>query len=171
MEGAVSTTFVHAQYCLARCCHYVDGAPVTKDQYEAILNRLPTPPNQTAGNPLAFHEVIIPCQNIGLHKAVEQEIGFYLGEPRDHAVGFTIEFSGPLNVYDSKSRKFLRTATENDVKRWNDAIEAGVRKAGELRANWPRKDSEDVASGPGKSLLTADWRSLTKGGKDDTRGG
>ena len=96
MEGPVSTTFTHVQYCLARCCHYVDGAPVSKDQYEAILSRLP-------GNQMAFQEVMIPCQNIDLHKAVGKQIGFYLGEPRERTAVFTIKSSGPLNVYDAKS--------------------------------------------------------------------
>jgi hypothetical protein len=171
MEGPVNTTFMHAQYCLARCCHYVDGAPVSKDQYEAILSRLPSPPRQTPGDPMAFQEVMIPCQNIDLHKAVGQQIGFYLGEPRDRTAVFTIKSSGPLNVYDVKTREHLQIATEEDVKRWNDAIEAGERKAEELEKNWPRKDHENAASGPGKSLLTAQWRNLTKAGKDDTRGG
>ena len=148
MEGPVSTTFVrHAQYCLAQCCCYVDGSPVSEDQYEAFRNRFPTTPNQTAGNPLAFHEVIIPCQNIGLHKAVQQQIGFYLGEPRDHAEAFTIDFSGPLNVYDAKSRKYLRMATVEDVKKWNDAIEVGQSKAEELEKNWPRKGQEHSTNG------------------------
>jgi hypothetical protein len=174
MREPVSATFVmHAQYCLARCCHYVDGGPVSEDRYEVLLSRLPSPARQTQTprNPMAFQEVMIPCQNVDLHKAVGQQIGFYLGEPRDRTAVFTIKFSGPLNVYDAKSREYLRIATEEDVKKWNDAIEAGVRKAGELEKNWPRKDHENTANGPGKSLLTAAWRSLTKAGKDDTGGG
>ena|ERR1700693_2366071 len=148
MENPVSTPFVmlHAQYCLARCCHYVDGAPVSKDQYEAILSCLPSPPRPTPGNPMAFQEVMIPCQNVDLHQAVGQQIGIYLGEPRDRAAVFTIKSSGPLNVYDAKSREYLRIATEEDVKKWNDAIEVGVREAGEFEKNWPRKDHEYAAN-------------------------
>jgi hypothetical protein len=141
MEGPVSTTFArHAQYCLAGCCHYVHGRPVSEDQYEALLSRLLSPPGRIAGNPMEFQEVMVPCQNIELHKAVGQQIGFYLGEPKNRT-------AGPLNLYDAKSREYLRLATEEDVKKWNDAIEAGVRKAGKLEKNWPREDQESAANG------------------------
>jgi hypothetical protein len=151
MKVAGSTTFVmNAQYCLARCCHYVEGGPVSEDQYEANLSHLPSPPRQTLGNPKAFQEVMIPCQNIDLHKAVGQQIGFYLGEQRDRTAVFTIKPSGPLNVYDAKSREYLRIATEEDIKKWNDAIEAAVREARELEKNWPGKNHETAANGPRK---------------------
>jgi hypothetical protein len=151
MEDPVSPTFLlHVQYCLARCCHYVDGGPVSEDQYEIILSRLPSPPRQTPGSPMAFQEVMIPCQKIDLHKAVGQLIGFYLGEPRDRTAVFTTKSSGPLNVYDAKSREYLRIATEEDVKKWNDAIAARVRKVGELEKNWPGKDHGSAANGPQK---------------------
>lgn len=164
MKDPGITTFVmNAQYCSARCCHYVEGGPVSEDQYEAILSHLPSPPRQTLGNPKAFQEVMIPCQNIDLYKAVGQQIGFYLGEPKDRTAVFTIKYSGPLNVYDAKSREYLRIATEEDIKKWNDAIEAGVREARELEKNWPRKRRDRAA----KVLLTSARRSLTKTDMDD----
>lgn len=145
MEGPVSTTIVrHAQYCLAQCCRYVDGRPVSEGQFEAIVSRLPNPPRQTPANPMEFQEVMIPCQNIELHITVGHQIGFYLGEPKDRTAVFTIKSSGPLNVYDAQSREYLRIATEEDVKKWNDAIEAGERKARELEKNWPPKDQESA---------------------------
>ena len=72
---------------------------------------------------MTIQDVMIPCQHIELNKAVGQQIGFYLGEPRDRTAVFTIKSSGPLNVYDVKTREHLQIATEEDVKRWNDAIE------------------------------------------------
>ena len=81
-------------------------------------------------------------QHIEPNKAVGQQIGFYLGEPKDRTVAFTIEFSGRLNVYDANTREYLRIATREDVKKWNDAIEARVTMAGELEENWPRNDYE-----------------------------
>jgi hypothetical protein len=44
----------------------------------------------------------------------------------------------------------LRIATREDVKKWNDAIEARVTMAGELEENWPRNDYE------------SDWREPRK---------
>jgi hypothetical protein len=140
MEGPVTTIFArHVQYCLAGCCHYVHSRPVSEDQYEALLSRLPSPPRRIPGNPVEFQEVMVPCQNIELHKAVGQQIGFYLGEPRDRS-------AGPLNLYDAKSREYLRLATEEDVKKWNDAIEAGIRKSGKFKKNWRREDQESAAN-------------------------
>jgi hypothetical protein len=95
---------------------------------------------------MAVQEVMIPCQNIDLHKAVRQRIGFYVGAPRDRNAAFTTNSSGPLNVYDGKTREYLRIATKEDVKRWNDTIEAGAKKAGELEKNWPRTNPESAAT-------------------------
>ena len=88
---------------------------------------------------MTIQDVMIPCQHIELNKAVGQQIGFYLGEPKDPTVAFTIEFS-----------EYLRIATREDVKKWNDAIEARVTMAGELEENWPRNDYE------------SDWRQPRK---------
>jgi hypothetical protein len=97
------------------------------EEYEAIVSRFPNPPRQTPGNPMAIQEVVIPCQNIHLHKAVGQQIGFYPGQPGNGTGAFTIKVSRRLYVYDAKTRQYLRPATEEDLKKWNDAIEAGVR--------------------------------------------
>jgi hypothetical protein len=78
---------------------------------------------------MTIQDVMIPCQHIELNQAVGPQIGLYLGEPKDRTVAFTIEFSGRLNVYDAKTHEYLRIATREDVKKWNDAIEA--------RVNWP----------------------------------
>ena len=141
---------IDAQYCLARCCHFLDGGVVTMQQYEAVVSRLPGSPRQTLGNPIAIQEVMIPCQHMALHKAVGQQIGFYPGEPRDRTPEFTIKSSGHLNLYDTKTRGYQRIATEEDVKKWNNAIEARVKKAGELEKNWSRNDHESDTNEPRK---------------------
>src|ERR1700730_2115486 len=64
---------------------------------------------------MTIQDVMIPCQHIELNKAVGQQIGFYLGEPKDPTVAFTIEFSARLNVYDANTHEYLRIATREDV--------------------------------------------------------
>ncbi len=98
---------------------------------------------------MTIQDVMIPCQPIELNKAVGQQIGFYLGEPKDRTVAFTIEFSGRLNVYDAKTREYLRIATRRceEMERCN---RSPSKLAGELEENWPRNDYE------------SDWREPRK---------
>ena len=118
---------IDAQYCLARCCHFLDGGPVTREEYETVVRRLANPPGPTAGNSMAIREVVVPCQNILLHKTVGQRIGYYVGQPGGGIGMITKKVYCKPNIYDAKTRQYLRPATEQDLKKWNDAIEVGVR--------------------------------------------
>lgn len=95
--------------CLAGCCHFIDNQPASNADYEKAVH------NQV--------EVLIPCRNIPADhfaKKVQEDAGFYFGTPVQRAFGTPLPVGGAF-VYNHKTGAFLRQATTEDIKKWNES--------------------------------------------------
>ena len=101
--------------CYRGCCWFVDNQSVTPYSYENAVGRL-----QTALLP-GPSETLIACREIGgQQEAVEKAVGFFLGSPMRRAFGTLIP-NGRTLLFRRADGQFLREATDEDIKRWNDA--------------------------------------------------
>ena len=115
------------RFCFMRCCHFVNDQPASRSEYESAVERnrqsliLPGP-----------IEWMIPCRVAGVgggsrvQEAAETEVGFYLGSGVRRAYGNLVQDGNMPAVFDKRSGKFLRVATADDVKQWNNGWRAAV---------------------------------------------
>jgi hypothetical protein len=95
--------------CAADCCQFVGDRKVNRDEYEQKF-RVQFPSRL---------EVRIPCRRAsgGIVPAVEKAVGFYMGM-RVGVVTFAPP-DGSKPLYDAKTDRHLREATDADIDNWN----------------------------------------------------
>jgi hypothetical protein len=95
--------------CAIDCCQFVGDRKVNRDEYEQKF-RMQFPSRL---------EVRIPCRRAsgGIVPAVEKAVGFYMGV-RVGVVTFAPP-DGSKPLYDAKTDRHLREATDADIENWN----------------------------------------------------
>ena len=103
--------------CLNRCCHFVNNQAVTESDYEKAVQK--NQPNLKVPGPV---ESLISCRKAGgFPESVEASIGFYIGSRMRRAYGTLIPEGTRPSVFDKATGKFLRQATDADLKKWREA--------------------------------------------------
>lgn len=107
------------RFCPQGCCRFINDRAVSNAEYDAV-------PRPIVGQFVV--EALIPCRHITnkVQKATEDAAGFYLGAPLRRAFGTLIATAGKPIVFDALTEKRLREATDEDMKKWNDAWKQAV---------------------------------------------
>jgi hypothetical protein len=122
------------RFCASGCCHFVNNQPATQSIYELAARAyqsicdLPWP-----------METLIPCRtNAGkIQYAVEHTVGFYLGLRVPRTTGMQIVGTTSHLVFDTLTGKFLRVATDLDLRRWNVAHREALKAAKNISDRMP----------------------------------
>jgi hypothetical protein len=106
------------RFCASGCCRFVNNRPTTSIDYE--LAAFAYSLGLSSSEPV---ETIIPCRKAAgrLQYAIESALGFYLGLRLPRATGIPdLEDKNPM-VFDHATGSFLRVATAEDLRRWNES--------------------------------------------------
>jgi len=98
---------------------------VTESDYELAVQR-----NQPSLNLPGPVETLISCRKAGgFQESVETSVGFYLGSGMRRAYGTLIPDGKKPSVFDRITGKFLRQATNADLRKWREAWSEAVKNA------------------------------------------
>jgi hypothetical protein len=99
------------QLCSYGCCIYVNNQRLTKEEYNEGV----------ATGKIGRHTQISCMGERGskVVRAAANKVGFYFGLPFPQQIG-------PKDglVYDTKSHRYLRTATAEDARKWLETLES-----------------------------------------------
>jgi hypothetical protein len=99
------------QLCSQGCCIYVNNQPLTEEEYNKGV----------ATGEIGWHTQISCMSERGSKFviATANKVGFYFGLPSPQQIGSKDGF-----VYDTKSHRYLRTATAEDARKWLETLES-----------------------------------------------
>ena len=115
------------RFCFQGCCQFINNRAVSLAEYNSVQRPL-------FGSSVA--EVQIPCRNKpgDFQRAVEDSVGFYLGLPVNRAFGTLLPTGGRAVVMDGQTGDRLREATDDDIKKWNEALSRLVKAQTEKKS-------------------------------------
>jgi hypothetical protein len=112
------------RYCFTRCCHFVNNQPTSQLEYEKAVER-----NKPGFGLPGPSESLITCRkSTGFPEAVEKSVGFYLGTGMLRAYGTMMPEGKLPSVFEKATGRFLRQATLEDIKKWQDAWGKEIQK-------------------------------------------
>lgn len=116
------------RFCPEGCCRFINNLPVNNVEYDSVPRPIVGP---------SVVEALIPCRrNLQTaQKTTEDAVGFYLGAPLKRFGGALLAVgSGPF-VFDTSTDKYLREATDEDLKKWKEAWSHAVEAELERKKN------------------------------------
>jgi hypothetical protein len=113
------------RFCMQGCCLSVNNQPVNRQEYDAAVAR-----NNPGWTPPGVLVRMIPCRKhtSAVEASTEASCGYYFGAGLRQMQGRSIADGQHPAVYDKATNEYRRQATDEDIKRWNDAWKAAVEK-------------------------------------------